>query len=919
MESSLTELERKTYKKLAELGFTTPTPIQAKAIPVVLRRRNCLLVAPTGSGKTEAALIPILTLLSQAHKKVGVRLLYITPLRALNRDIFKRLVKYAEYFGLTAAVRHGDTPTSARAKMAHQPPDVLITTPETLAIILVTKLMRKALSNLEWVVVDELHELLGSERGAHLSVSIERLLKYASSKKVVRIGLSATVGNLAEAAYFISGAGRKCAVLVDKGVRRYLVKCEYVEGGILPLAGRIVEYAKETIAKDENILVFTNTRDEAEYLVSALRAEAPELEPSVHHGSLSRESREEAELRLKSGEAGIVVATSSLELGLDIGSVNLVIQVGSPRQATKLIQRIGRSRHKVGEAARGFILTDRLDDEAEALALLERVKRLSLEESRLHRRALDVLAHHLVGLALEYSRLNVEEALNLIRRAYPYKDVKVDDIEGCLNLLSSNGIVWFDGLIFRSRGLKTLQYYYDNISTIPDVVQFDVIDISANKKVGRLDQLFVGEFGEEENSFTLKGLPWRIVSVDDSKRVVNVEPLPKGTTTIPYWVGELIPVEFETAQIVGRIRRDVAAGRKNDVSENYRKLMSESREKLGVIPSDKLVVVERCRGSSQIVIHCCFGTKVNHTLASLLSTLLSSKLGYLVEAKSDTYRILLSSQANIQLNHIIEALSDISNLEGILSVAVSGTHPMNWKTWQVAKKFGLIDKAAQYDRRAARLIQERYINTPLHQEVLREITHEKFDLEKAKRVMEQLKNGEIRMKYVEVEAFTPLAQPIIEYAAKFAALPHSIDQALTALVKERLMNTKHKLICLHCGRWESIVKTSEAKEPLSCSICHSRLVASTYLTDQEARKIVEKQRSGLKLNAEEEAKLKKLWKTSSLIQNFGRQALLTLSGRGVGPEVASRLLRNFVDEDSLVKSIYRAEKTYLQTRGFWED
>ncbi|MFN3621467.1 MAG: helicase-related protein, partial [Nitrososphaerales archaeon] len=735
----------------------------------------------------------------------------MTPLRALNRDIFKRLVKYAEYFGLTAAVRHGDTPTSARAKMAQQPPDVLITTPETLAIILVTRLMRKALSNLEWVVVDELHELLGSERGAHLSVSIERLLKYVTSR-VVRIGLSATVGNLAEAAYFISGAGRRCAVLVDKSVRRYVVKCEYVEGGILPLARRIVEAANEIVIRGGNLLVFTNTRDEAEYLVSALRAEASELEPSVHHGSLSRESREEAELKLKSGEAGIVVATSSLELGLDIGSVNLVIQVGSPRQATKLIQRIGRSRHKVSEAAQGLILADRLDDEAEALALLERVKRLSLEDSRIHCKALDVLAHHLVGLALEYGRVNVEEALNLIKKAYPFKDVEVNDLKGCLNLLNSNGIVWYDGLIFRSRGLKTLQYYYDNISTIPDVMQFDVVDVSANKKVGRLDQLFVGEFGEEGNSFTLRGLPWRIVSVDDSKKVVNVEPLPKGITTIPYWVGELIPVEFETAQIVGKIRRDVADGRRNDVSEAYKRLISESREKLGVIPSDKLIVVERCRGASQIVIHCCFGTKVNHTLATLLSTLLSSKLGYVVEAKSDTYRILLSSQAYIQLNHIKEALSDTSNLEGILSVAVLGTHPMNWKTWQVAKKFGLIDKAAQYDRRASRLIQERYINTPLHQEVLREITHEKFDLKGAKRVMEQLKSGEVKIKQVEVETFTHLAQPIIEYAAKFAALPHSKDQAITAMDKERLMNTKHKLICLHSGRWESILKTSEAKQ-----------------------------------------------------------------------------------------------------------
>jgi len=802
--------------------------------------------------------------------------------------------------------------------MSQRPPDVLITTPETLAILLVTRKMKKTLATLEWVVVDELHELLGSERGAHLSLSLERLINYASSS-VVRVGLSATVGNLAEAASFLVGTGRKCAVLVDKSERGYVVRCEYVEGGILPLVRRVAELVKEVMSRGGNVLVFTNTRDEAEYLVSALRAEAPELEPYVHHGSLSRESREEAELKLRSGEAGVVVATSSLELGLDIGSVNLVIQVGSARQATKLVQRMGRSRHRVGEAAQGVILTDRLDDEAESLALLERVKRRSLEESRIHHKALDVLAHHLAGLALEYGKLEVGEVIRMITKAYPFRDIGVEEVDGCLRLLNNHSIIWYDGLVFRSRGLRTLQYYYDNISTIPDVTQFDVVDVSTNKRVGRLDQLFVGEYGEEGNSFTLKGLPWKIVSVDDNKKVVNVEPLPKGTTTIPYWVGELIPVEFETAQIVGRIRRRAAEGGYRGLSEAYLNYIAESKEKLGLIPSDDTIVVERCRSFSQIVIHCCFGTRVNQTLATLLSTILSSKLGYFVEAKSDSYRILLSSQANIPFDYIKDALLNASNLEEILSVAVLGTHPMNWKTWQVAKKFGLIEKDAQYDRRAARLIQERYRNTPLYQEVLREIFVEKYDLEGAKKVIEDLRSGAIKLRYVEVETFTPLAKPIIEYAAKFAALPYSIDQALTALVKERLLNTKHKLICLHCGNWESIIKTSDAVEPPTCGLCHSRLVASTYPSDHDASKIVAKKKRGAKLDTAEEEKLRKLWKTSSLLQQFGRLALLALSGRGVGPEVASRLLRNYVDEESFVKSIYRAEKLYLQTRGFWED
>ncbi|MDA4129630.1 MAG: DEAD/DEAH box helicase, partial [Thaumarchaeota archaeon] len=356
--------------------------MQQKSYRLLLRGRSALLVAPTGSGKTEAAVISIFARVASMRDRKdaqGVRVLYITPLRALNNDIFKRLIAYAQAEGLKAEIRHGDTSSYARQKMLLSPPDVLITTPETLGILLVSRKFKAHLASLECVVIDELHELLGNERGSHLSVSLERLQRISRHPEIMRVGLSATVGDPDEAGKFLSGEHSKCAVVTDNEARGYDVKVRYVGGNLAGLAQKILDYIAEENGRDKSTLVFTNTRDEAEFLGAVLKAKSPSIPVEVHHGSLSKESRETTEGMLRSGDAGIVVCTSSLELGLDIGAVNLVVQVGSSRQATKLIQRVGRSRHKMRLRAVGAIITNRLDDELESLALLERVEKHSLE------------------------------------------------------------------------------------------------------------------------------------------------------------------------------------------------------------------------------------------------------------------------------------------------------------------------------------------------------------------------------------------------------------------------------------------------------------------------------------------------------------------------------------------------------------
>ena len=920
---SFRSLDAHVEERYRSIGWTELTPIQQKAYRLLVRGKNALLVAPTGSGKTEAAVISIFARLASMKvepSESGIRMLYITPLKALNRDIFKRLISYAQAEGLKAEIRHGDTPASARARMLKTPPDILITTPETLGILLVSRKFKVHLSSLECILIDEIHELLGNERGSHLSLSIQRLRRIAKNPEFMRVGLSATIGEPELASRFLVGETGKCAIVSDTQARGYDVQVRFAEGNLAKLAERVLEYIMEQNGEEKSTLVFTNTRDEAEFLGAVLKAKSPSIPVEVHHGSLSKESRETTETMLRSGEAGIVVCTSSLELGLDIGSVNLVVQVGSPRQSMKLIQRIGRSRHKLRARAVGALITNRLDEELEGIALLKRVERHSLESIRIHSKPLDVLAHHLAGLALEEISIKAEDILSLFRASYPFRDLTIEDLDSVARILESQGIVKYDGEALKRRGPRTYDYYFSNLSTIPDIQQFEVIDTTTKKIIGRLDQVFVGEYGEPGKPFVLKGNSWRIVTIDDDKKTLFVEPMFQDVSTIPYWVGELLPVELETSQIVGSLRRNIAEDPEpgNSFSKKQVERIKDSEKTLHRIPDDREITIEKRRASA-IVVHSCLGTKINQTLSTILSTLLSAKIGYLVETKSDPYRIVLSSNGALEAKLVESALKEDMVIEEILKASIVGSHPLNWKTWYVSKKFGIIDKNAQYDRRVARLIQDRYRSTPLYQEVLRELFHEKYDVPETTKILRRVRDDDIGVRIVEVDEFSQLARPILEFSAGFAALPLTMDKAILDLVKERLGNARHKFLCMSCGKYESVKRTKEVKEPIICPLCRSRLVTETYASDIELPKLILKKKAGRPLTEDEEKKYRRAWKVSSLIQNFGLRAVIILSGYGVGADTAARIIRKTGDEDQFYRNIYLAEKNYVATRGFWQE
>ncbi|MFQ6076314.1 MAG: DEAD/DEAH box helicase, partial [Candidatus Bathyarchaeia archaeon] len=438
---------------LHELGFASPTEPQSMAIRPILGGENVLLIAPTGSGKTEAALLPVFHNLLRDRPERGISVLYITPLRALNRDMLRRLMLWAARLGITVEVRHGDTPQRERRRQAVKPPDLLITTPETLQAILPGKRMRNHLRAVRWVVVDEIHELAQDKRGAQLTIALERLGEITDAE-FQRIGVSATVGTPERVAGFLGGAGRDVRVVqvpVPKDYRYHVERPSPTEEDYevaqtlytSPEAAARIMRMKELMNHHTSTLLFVNSRQNAEML--GLRFTMLDPRVGVHHGSLSREERHRVEDEFKEGKLSGIICTSTLELGIDVGSVDLVVQYLSPRQVTPLIQRVGRSGHRVGRTSEGIIITAFPTDSLESIAAIERAGSGRLEPVRVHENALDVLAHQVSGLVMDHARIKDDAAYEIVRRAYPYRDLPRDAFQDVVEYLERLGEVGVEG------------------------------------------------------------------------------------------------------------------------------------------------------------------------------------------------------------------------------------------------------------------------------------------------------------------------------------------------------------------------------------------------------------------------------------------------------------------------------------------
>ncbi|MEM2136739.1 MAG: DEAD/DEAH box helicase, partial [Candidatus Methanomethylicia archaeon] len=482
------------HESLKPYLFKFLTPIQELAIPRILSGESLLLISPTGSGKTEAAFIPILSLYLDFRDRFGrvpgIHIIYITPLRALNRDILKRMKDWCGKVGVDISVRHGDTPSTVKRFQMRSPPEVLITTPETLQAILPSNIMRGWLKNVKWIIIDEVHNLIRSKRGVQLALALERLKSVAG--KVQLVCLSATVSNAPYISKFFSGVNGDVNFLLDPTIKPYEFHVEFPQITELDfensakwacnpsLASRIRRII-ELLECSRSTIVFTNCREYAEYIGSRLRMAG--LDVYTHHSSLSKEVREFMESKFKLGEINCIVATSSLELGIDVGYVDLVIQYLSPRQVSSLLQRVGRSGHFIDRCSRGYILCNGFDDVLESMVICSMGLKGELEDLIVHENALDVLAHQLVGIALDFGGISINDAYLLVRSAHPYRDLSFTSFLNVLEYLAGLGLLKVsNNIISPSKGSK--RYYYEHLSTIPEEIRFPVKVESTGESLG---------------------------------------------------------------------------------------------------------------------------------------------------------------------------------------------------------------------------------------------------------------------------------------------------------------------------------------------------------------------------------------------------------------------------------------------------
>src|SRR5437660_7729978 len=459
---------------LQETGISTPTPPQVEAIPLIAQGNNVLIIAPTGSGKTEAALLPLIDSMIRNNDRQGISLVYITPLNALNRDLLKRLQTWSSRLRFSVEVRHGDTPAKDRRRMVVKPPDLLITTPETLQAVLPGRRMREHLRHVSSVIIDEIHELAGNRRGVQLTVGLERLREICVDG-FQRVGLSATVGNPEEIAQFLGGSQpvKIVQIPLNKSTR---YKVEYPPPGeedrdlarrlyTTPEAAARLTLVDDLVEAHDSTLIFVNSRVNAELLGSKFNMMDRKL--MVHHGSLPREERVRAEEAFKAGEIKGLVCTSTLELGIDIGSVDLVVQYMSPRQVNSLVQRVGRSGHSLTRTSQGVLVAVSTEDLLESIGVIELAKEGRLEPTVIHHRALDVLAHQIAGLLLDSEgSIPLARITQVLRRAFPYTQLEDAELEKVVEFMRKMGYLKGDDqTLYRTS--RTRIYYYENLSIIP--------------------------------------------------------------------------------------------------------------------------------------------------------------------------------------------------------------------------------------------------------------------------------------------------------------------------------------------------------------------------------------------------------------------------------------------------------------------
>ena len=655
-------------------AFAAPTAAQEQAWPAIASGEHVLISAPTGSGKTLAAFLYAIDRLAgrpaslASDRRIG--LVYVSPLKALSYDIDRNLRTPLRGIGadLKVAVRTGDTPQRERQQMLREAPDILITTPESLYLML-TGQAQRLFEGTRWCIVDEIHAVASTKRGSHLALTLERLTAAAGSD-VQRIGLSATQNPLEEVGRFMVGPHRRCRV-VDTGVRKELdlqiqvpvesmVEPEATTAPDLdPLAGgeatrrsiwpAIYPELLELIRAHKSTIMFVNNRRSAERIALRLNEMAGAELARSHHGSLAREERTVVEEMLKAGELPCLVATSSLELGIDMGAVDLVIQVESPKSVARGLQRIGRAGHSVGDVSRGRIFPKFRSDLLECAVVARRMREAQIETTVVPRNALDVLAQQIVAIAAAAGEqtVTVDDLFALVTRTHSYAELSRPSFENVLDMLDGRypssefaelrpRIVWdrVAGTIRARPGARQLAV--TNAGTIPDRGLF-AVTLPDGRRVGELDEEMIYE-ARPGQTFLLGATTWRIEEIGRDRVIVS--PAPGVPGAIPFWKGDGIGRPRELGEAIGAfarwavdqapetLERDYDLDRR--AATNLVAFLSEQQEATRVVPSDRAIVVERFRdeiGDWRLCVLSPFGGRVHAAWSLALSARIRDQVG----------------------------------------------------------------------------------------------------------------------------------------------------------------------------------------------------------------------------------------------------------------------------------------------------
>lgn len=804
----------------------TPSAPQRSGWPVIARGHDTLILAPTGTGKTLAAFLweldALITEGSQAPLANAVHLLYVSPLKALNNDVQRNLetplAQLRERFGreghpfpdIRVAVRTGDTPASARARMLRTTPHVLITTPESLHILLTSVRGRTIFSALRAVIVDEIHAVAGTKRGAHLAVTLERLARVAPAAPQ-RIGLSATQRPLDEIARFLGGCDTPASAgeaprfrpvqIVDCGLVKAMETrvvspvpdLAHVDGTIW---SKVAPLVLEQIRAARTTLVFVNNRAQAERMAARVNQAAEEEIALPYHGSLSRERRQGLEARLKAGDVRALVTTSSLELGIDVGSVDLVVQLQSPKRVSAALQRVGRAGHSLEAVSRGVFVPTFRDDALEELAIVDAMQTGDVEPTAVVQNALDVLAQLIVACVASDEPAWTSAGLHaFVRRAYPYHALSRAAFDETLAMLAGRypsdvageleARLYWDrttDLLTPTRAARLVATISGG--TIPDRGLY-AVHLPDRTRLGELDEEFVHE-SRVGDAFQLGSSTWRIRSIEHDR--VVVVPAPGAPARMPFWHGEFMARSRHLAGRIGELRRTLDAARtREDLREIERRFHADEdtarslveyvqaqRAITGCVPDEQHLVLEHFRdelGSVRMVLHAPFGGRVTAPWGMALARRLRDRLGVDVQVQTtdDGLMLRLPDLGSAPPVEVVRTLGAEEALR-LVTEEVAASALFGARFRMNAARALLLPRGSPRRRmplwlqrlRALDLLQavREYPSFPLVVETYRDVLQDAFDLSGLRDVLERVARGTVTLRTVETELPSPFAQSL---------------------------------------------------------------------------------------------------------------------------------------------------------------